>query len=116
MLTKDDILKTADLKIKEIDIPEWGGQVCLKVISSLDRDRYESWYVSAERSGNYEKARSLLVAMSLCDDKGVLLFNPKDSNDLAAIGNKNSLIIDRIWAEARKLNGIDGGEKDKEKN
>ena len=40
-LSRDQILKAADLKVEKVDVPEWGGAIYLKVMSVGERDSYE---------------------------------------------------------------------------
>ena len=37
MLTREQILKAQELKTKVINVPEWGGEITLKQLTSLER-------------------------------------------------------------------------------
>ena len=82
MLTRDQILNAKDRTTEEVDVPEWGGKVCVSVMSGHARDKWES---------------------SLLDDKGNLLFTEKD---IAALGKKSAAALTRVVAVARRLNRL----------
>lgn len=92
-LSKHSILAADDLKVRMIDVPEWGGQVGVKVISGTARDKFESFY--SEK--NMDNFRVRFLAEALCDEKGEKLFTDADVEDL---GKKSSIVINRLFGEA----------------
>ncbi len=44
MLTKDDILEINDIKIENVSVPEWGGEICVKSMTSIQRDKFETLF------------------------------------------------------------------------
>ena len=44
-----------------------------------------------------------LLRRCLCDEKGETLFT---NDDLSALGEKNALVLDRLFTECMKLNGF----------
>ena len=93
MLSKGAILAADDIKIKTVEVPEWGGSVGLRVISGLDRDKFEQSF-SDKELGNF---RIRFLAASLCDENGGRLFTDADVEEL---GRKSSLVINRLFGMA----------------
>jgi len=99
MLTRDQILGLEDSKKVEVKIPEWGGSVFIKTMSSLERDSFELDFTENKKA-NF---RAKLAVKTVCDENGELLFTEKDALEL---GRKNAAAMSRIFNEASKLNNF----------
>lgn len=99
MLSRDQILQADDLPRKKVTVPEWGGDVFIRVMTSAERDAFEA-SLTADRTTNI---RARLAIKTLCDEQGNLLFTEGDE---AALGAKSGSAIDRIWAESVMFNAI----------
>ena len=107
-LSKDDILKAADLTTEEVDVPEWGGTVLVRGLTGLERDEYEvSMMVryGGEMVQDLANARAKLVAKCVVGDDGKRLFTDADAG---ALGEKSGAVIDRIFDVACRLSGLRG--------
>jgi hypothetical protein len=116
ILTKDQILAAEDLKRETVEVPEWGGEVIVSTMTGAGRDAWEfEVYGMKGEDRNVENIRAKLIAACVVDESGALLFpSPKD---VIALGKKSARALDRVWAAARKLNGIGAAEMDElEKN
>lgn len=103
-LGRDAILGASDLTRELVSVPEWGGEVYVRTMTGTERDAFETAiYNSTAKRVNTENIRARLAAATLCDDKGVLLFAPKD---LAALGAKSAKALDRVYETAQRLNGM----------
>ena len=102
MLDADKILSADDITIEPINLEEWGGKAFIRVMSGTERD---SWEVYAQKQINSDKVnmRARLAVICLCDDKGARIF--KD-NQTAELAKKSSIVLDRIYEAAVKLNKI----------
>ena len=111
-LSKDDILNCDDLKLKEVDIPQWSGSIFIKPMSGTGRDAFETQFVAARNKGLAapKHIRSMLAVLTVCDSKGNLLFN--SDKDVAKLGNKSGAALDLIFAEAQKINGLSDDDVD----
>lgn len=98
-LSKEAILSADDKKMVEYDVPEWGGNVKLRVMTGTERDRFESEFVNGNKS--VDMVRAKLVAKCLCDDKGQRLFS---EGEIPQLGEKSAAVLDRLFAECMKLN------------
>lgn len=103
LLSKDEILKSTDLKTMEVDVPEWGGTVMVSTMSGSARDRFEASIVGKNGGMNTQNIRAKLVASTLVDEKGNLMFSDED---IIKLGKKSCKALDRIFEAAQKLNGI----------
>lgn len=105
-LSRDDILKADDIQIEEVEVPEWGGSVFVKGMTGTERDVFEQSIVETRGKNtrvNMQNVRAKLVSLSACDDKGELLFTPKD---VKALGGKSAAALQRVFEVASRLSGI----------
>ena len=111
-LTKEAILNADDLKMEEVEVPEWGGTVGVRTITGTERDDFErSVYgnkVMEEETADFKNFRAKLVAMTVV--------NPADRSrlfsleDVEALGKKSASGLDKVFAVAQRLAGL--GKKD----
>lgn len=100
-LTAESILSAQDLPIKTIAVPEWGGDVSYRAITLEELRKWED-AVNTEGVKPDEMMAHLLV-LSLCDDKGALLFKPEDAKSLVG---KNGQAVKSLYEACCALNGI----------
>lgn len=98
-LDRKSILAVDDVRLEKLTVPEWKGDVCLRVISGTDRDRFEEGY--ADQKMRSFRIRFLLL--TLCDDSGERLFKDEESE---LLGNKSSVVINRLFEAGWKLNAF----------
>jgi hypothetical protein len=107
LLTKDQILKADDLKKETVKVPEWGGDVIVQTMTGAARDDYENSIVDLDAHGkakhNLSNIRAKLLAATLVDEKGSIMFKAKD---IVALGNKSSAALDRVFGVAQRLNAV----------
>lgn len=100
MLTRRQILDTVDFKVRSVDVPEWGGQVFVRTMSAQER---EEWEAVSEENGRKRILRATIAALTVCDEKGQLLFS---SDDIPALAQKSTPALCRIVDAAYELNRI----------
>lgn len=106
MLKKEDILKVEDLKRETVSVPEWGGEVIVRMLTGKERDQFEEWIYynkSKDKTVNMKNMRARLCALTMIGDDGKRLF-PDEDIDL--LGQKSAKALDRVFSVAQKLNGI----------
>lgn len=112
LATREDILNANDEITEIVEVPEWGVSVRVKALTGTERDRYEAsgliWGKGDKGEPtvtgmNPENMRARLVAKSLVDDTGLLLFSEKD---VVALGGKNAAVLNRLFDVARRLSGL----------
>lgn len=110
MLTKDAILKSDDITLKEFDVPEWGGNIMVAVMSGAARDAYEEYRekLPHDDKGKLIATRGLrefAIMHCVTDSKGVRIFADTDH---AALTKKSSVVIDKVFDFVDEVNNITG--------
>lgn len=99
-LTREQILECRDLvEPQEVPVPEWGGSVFLRPMNGTAKER---WEVEHVRSGDKD-VRARLLAHTVCDEGGQLLFKPED---IARLSGKSAAPLQRLFNAAMKMNAI----------
>ena len=108
LLTREQLLAKRDRVIRDVHIPELGGDVKIRALKSAE---ITGWHASLLDPKNGEpsiklqkQASERLVAISVVNENGTLLFG---KDDLEALNNLENSIVGRIAAAATELNGID---------
>lgn len=107
-LSKKDILATS-IPIETVDVPEWGGKVILRGLTAAERDDYEQAMVETSPNGQvrpkrkFSNVRASLVVRCIVNEQGEREFT---DDDAGALGEKDALVIDRLWDVCRKLCGM----------
>lgn len=106
MLTAAEILGADDIEVKEVPVPEWKGTVFLRVMDGAARDAYDiarNERSKKKRGKNDIGIRSMLLAHTICDEKGGLLFGEEKTAELS---KKNGAVLARLFDIACDMNGI----------
>jgi hypothetical protein len=98
-LDRKSILAADDVRKEKVAVPEWKGDVYLRVLTGTDRDRFEESY--ADQKMKAFRIRFLLLA--LCDEDGERLFSDDEADIL---GKKSSVVINRLFEAGWKLNAF----------
>ena len=110
LLNKEQILQIEDLPFEDVEIPEWDGMVRVRTMTGTERDAFEESIVdfkNKDRKTNFQNLRAKLVAKTVIDENGNLLFTDED---VIKLGKKSAKALDRIFEVAQRLNGL--GQKD----
>ncbi len=106
ILTKESILSASDKKIEKLPVPEWGGEIFIKVMSGSERDRFEAWSIKQKGKSivpDMDNIRSKLCVLTICDEAGERLFN---DNDVIELGKKSGAALSRVMDAAQRINLI----------
>lgn len=101
MLTREAILAADDLKTETVAVPEWGGDVLVRMMTGAQRDAFSASLVSADGKPQMDNFRPKLVAWSVVDESGNLMFT---ADDIQALAVKSAAALDRVAAVAQRLN------------
>jgi hypothetical protein len=117
-LSRDAILAASDLDKASVDVPEWGGSVNVRQMTAADRDAYEAECypidtATGKASIRRDNIRARLLARTVCSDDGNLLFT---FADVEALGAKSSAALERVYVEAKRINGMLAKPDDAAKN
>ena len=105
-LNKEQILAVSDATIKTVDVPEWGGAVCIRSLTGAQRDAFEKRLVSQRtKAGAVDTTglRAYLCSLVLCDESGAPLFAEAD---IPALEAKSAAALARVFDAGSALNGM----------
>ena len=102
-LTKETILSANDVEIKEVEVPEWGGVVCVRGMTARERQRYEESLQGKKGQINTRNALEKLVVLCIVDKDGNRLFT---NDDIAALSKKSAKALMRVATVATELSGL----------
>jgi hypothetical protein len=110
LLTKAQILAADDLPTREVDVPEWGGSIRIRMFTAAQRLALESEYKHAVDAGMIAPSnwREMHLVMAAVDEKGEPLFT---DGDAAALGRKSGRAMARVFAEINAFNLGEGLEQ-----
>ena len=105
-LTREQILKSDDLPLEKVDVPEWGGSVYMRTLTGKQRDEFEQLAFDRQKKKNLDirGCKVKLVAMCLCDKDGKVLFGGRD--DESKLIEKSGAALQRLSEVAQRLSGM----------
>lgn len=101
-LTREQILQSDDRPVERINVPEWGGEVCVRAMSGADRDAFESALIVNGRQ-TLVNVRARAAALCICDQDGQRLFSEED---VQALGQRSGAALDRIFQVVQRMNHL----------
>jgi hypothetical protein len=109
MLTKAAILAAQDLRTETVPVPEWGGEVRVRLLTAAEREEITSiWttHAAADDATKSTLTRDTMLLRCTVDDAGQRLF---DDADLPALKQKSAQAIARVIEAAMVLNAMASG-------
>ena len=101
-LTAEQILNAADAKTHEVTVPEWGGEVFIRVMSVGERDANElEWLRNKDKGVTNFRTKFLIKVLS--DKDGNRMFKDEQLSQLA---KKDGDVMDRLFKLAMKHNSL----------
>lgn len=104
LLTRETILSAQDLKSQDVEVPEWGGTVRVRMMTGAERDALGASLIGPDRKPDMSQYRTRLLSLCIVGEDGRLLFG---LDEIAALGGKSGVALDRVYKVAEALN--DGG-------
>lgn len=119
LLTAEQIKAAEDRAFEDVDVPEWGGTVRLRVMGAAVRRAWERRMGELEKDQSVD-SRTLLAAACACDENLNYLFVRFDAqqqpeflfDDFRALAAKSSVPIHKLCAVAMRLNAVGEAEDD----
>lgn len=112
LLNRDSILAADDLPTVDVDAPEWGGVVRLRMLTTAER---VAWNISirpdAEKPVDFANAHARLVALCAVGEDGQRLFADAEA---AELGQKSGAVMARLFAAAREVSKLGEAEVEAE--
>ena len=106
LLTREQIFAAQDARFETVAVPEWGGDVRVRTMTGTQRDEYEQSLFAArgpDAAVNISNVRARLVAASVVDEAGELMFTQAD---IEALGAKSAAALDRVAGAARRVSAL----------
>ena len=109
ILSRDQILQVQDLESTEVEVPDWGGAVRVRMLTQQESDTFQQFCTDRVKGSGPTRRIDIrgmkvrLVILCCVDAEGKPLFTDKDAEALNA---KSGRAIDVVFEAARKLNGI----------
>lgn len=111
LLGRNQILDAKDLQTEDVPVPEWGGEVRIRMLTGEERDAYEASMVELKKDGsakaNRENVRARLLILCIVNEQGEQMFNRAD---IKLLGRKSAKALERVINKVNEMNGI--SEKD----
>ena len=104
-LTREQIL-TASPKLKEVDVPDWGGSVFIRPLTIHEQAKLADLGTKHEKSSVVDRMKNCtlrLVQWSVCDDRGNPLF---EAGDLEPLMSKAASAFLRLQDAILALSGL----------
>ncbi len=115
-LTKQQILSTSP-RLKEVDVPEWGGSVFIRPLTIHEQAKLADLGTKYEKSSVVDRMKNCtlrLVQWSVCDEQGNPLF---EAGDLEPLMSKAASAFLRLQDAILALSGLtEESRKELEKN
>jgi hypothetical protein len=102
ILTRDQILAKDDLKRKKVHVPQWGGDVYVRIMTAAERDSFEQKYFLSEKP-DLVGIRAQLAATCIVDEQGNNLFTDADLDQLK---KKSAAAVEVVFKAAESLNAL----------
>ena len=104
ILSKQQVLDAHDIKIEEVEVPEWGGSVYIKVMNATQRDEFETFVYKRQDQRDLRGMRVLLCKLCICDAEGNRMF--ESAEDVKALTDKSGSALMVVFQAAQKLNAL----------
>lgn len=101
LLTKEQIQQADDRPTMEVEVPEWGGKVRLRVWSGPERERVEE--LIDNKQARRQCGRAIVASLSIVDENGKRLF---DESDIQRLAEKSGVALERVFSAACSLNAV----------
>ena len=102
ILTRDQILAKDDLKRKKVHVPQWGGDVYVRIMTAAERDAFEQKYFLSENK-DLVGIRAHLAATCIVDQDGNNIFSEADIEELK---KKSAAAVETVFKAAESLNAL----------
>lgn len=107
LLGRNQILDAKDLQTEDVPVPEWGGEVRIRMLTGEERDAYEASMVELKKDGsakaNRENVRARLLVLCIVNEQGEQMFNRAD---IKLLGRKSAKALERVINKVNEMNGI----------
>lgn len=105
LLSKTAILGADDLKHEDVEVPQWGGTVRVRMMNGSERDEFRTAIAGSGDVVPVGRFSAALLAATCVDEHGRRLFT---MGDVEALQAKSAASLDAPAQVAMRLNGLGG--------
>lgn len=109
LLSREAILGAPDLRTEDVSVPEWGGDVRVRVLTGTERDTLGKSLMGADGKADMTDYESKMLALCLVDEAGNRLFSDAD---VRALAGKSASALRRVYEVAERINAMGAGAVD----
>lgn len=105
-LSRDVLLGATDVPTEDVTVPELGGVVKVRGMTSSERGKFEQSCFEGRgrrQQFNWTNARAKMVSLCCIDDQGHRLFTDEDADQL---GQVRADVLNRLFTVAQRLSGM----------
>lgn len=105
-LTPSQVLEQPTLVTEELEVPEWGGSVLIKMLSAKERDDFEASMVkirNGKQEPNTHNFRARLVQLAVVNDDGSPFFT---RHDVKTLGNLPAAGLQRVFNKINEMSAF----------
>ena len=105
-LTKEQILKTSP-KLKEVEVPEWGGAVFIRPVTLEEQGKLADLGAKHEKSSASTRIKNCTLSLlqwTVCDEDGQPIFTAEDLAGL--MGKSSASAFLRLQDEVLRFSGL----------
>lgn len=110
VLSRKQIDAADDIKTETVPVPEWGGEVLLRSLSSKKRSEIEATLIASKNQKPDFRVEALktlkerTVAAAMVDQAGNRLYSDKE---IGLLGERSGDVIERLFNKVQELSGMD---------
>ena len=113
-LSRESILSTPDVLVEDLEVPEWGGTIIVREMTTTEVENYSMSLAGRDGSMDHRKMggmRAKVVAWCVVGEDGEPIF---EEGDIKALQMKSNRVVGRIFDKILELSGLseEKGEED----
>lgn len=102
-LNRKQIEALDDLPREELEVPEWGDTVWIRMLNIREREGFEKLVMDAGSFASLPHVYAKFCVLCIVDENGTRLFG---DDEIEGLQERSATAIDRICKAALKLNGL----------
>jgi hypothetical protein len=111
-LTADEIDRVDDAPVAPYAVPEWGGEVLIRVLTLAEKEEFEASQRQLQEDDKLKDIRARYVGFCLVDAQRKRLYT---DDAVERLSRRNGAVVDRIFDECRTRNGLNQAAVDEAK-
>lgn len=113
-LSRESILSAPDVKVEDLEVPEWGGTIMVREMTTAEVENYSMSLANNDGSMNHRKLggmRAKIVSWCVIDEEGEPVFK---SSDVEALQRKSNRVVSLVFDKVLEMSGLLDDEEEEE--